>query len=290
MKLIADSGSTKTAWCLIDARGEQHEYRTQGINPYQQTEDEIRAVVEEELLTQLSAGDVSALTSGSEDLQIYFYGAGCTPEASPRVERALQMAIKSATAIEVRSDMLGAARALCGNSPGIVAILGTGSNSCYYDGNGIVSNVSPLGYVLGDEGSGAYIGKRLIGDVLKGQLPADLCEAFLRESGESAASIIQKTYKGSNPRRFLAGFAPFCLQHREHPSMHAFLLDCFAQFFRRNLSSYPSLPVNLVGSVAFYFQQEITEAAAANGYGIGLVMKEPIQALTKYHVQNVICS
>lgn len=283
MKLIADSGSTKTAWCLIDNENEQHFYKTQGINPYQQTEEEIRHIVECDLCSQLCDNHIRSVKFDIKDLQIYFYGAGCTPEAKPRVESVLHKVFQAPAQILVESDMLGAARALCGDSDGIVAILGTGSNSCLYDGSRIVSNVSPLGYILGDEGSGAYIGKRLLGDVLKRQLPDDICKAFFEETKETQASIIQKTYSGKVPRRFLAGFTYFCYSHREHKAIHALLLDCFTQFFVRNISAYPRRQVNLVGSVAFYFRKEIEEAAAVLGYTVGNVLKDPILGLIKYH-------
>ena len=137
MKLIADSGSTKTAWCLMTDESRQTQVTTQGINPYQQTEEDIVAVIRNELLPQIA-------TNTESGLKIHFYGAGCTPEASPKVAKALQQVFGQESRVEVQSDMLGAARALCGHQPGIVAILGTGSNSCQYDGEKIKANISPL--------------------------------------------------------------------------------------------------------------------------------------------------
>ncbi len=292
MKLIADSGSTKTAWCLIDDEGNKQFCNTQGINPFQQSENDICRVMKFELLPyiiqilqQKGSQQKGILTRGistGDSLEIYFYGAGCTPEAAPKVETAMRQLFRDAI-IEVQSDMLGAARGLCGNQPGIVAILGTGSNSCYYNGTKIQKNVSPLGFILGDEGSGAYIGKRLVGDVLKRQLPDEICERFFEETHETAASIIQKTYREAFPNRFLASFSPFCALHRDDPAIRTLLLDCFRQFFIRNIASYEGTTVHIVGSVGYIFQEEIKTVAEMLGYTIGNVLKEPLKGLIDYH-------
>lgn len=281
MKLIADSGSTKTAWCLMDERGDRQLFMTQGINPFQQTEEEIYGVMRDELLRQVEG--IGMAVDSEDGLEVFFYGAGCTREAAPKVESALRRAVGNDAVIAVESDMLGAARALCGDEAGVVAILGTGSNSCLYDGRGIVSNVSPLGFILGDEGSGAYIGKRLVGDVLKRQLPDEVCKAFFEETRETAASIIQKTYREAFPSRFLASLSPFCARHRDDEAVHELLVDSFTQFFVRNIAAYGMRTVNFVGSVAFYYQQEIRESATALGYTVGRVLKEPLQGLASYH-------
>ncbi len=278
MKLIADSGSTKTAWCLLAADESQMLLQTQGINPFLQAESEICDVLQGELLPQLPPQGFS-----DDQLEIYFYGAGCTPEASPKVASALRTVISADAQVEVQSDMLGAARGLCGNVPGIVAILGTGSNSCYYDGERIIKNVSPLGFILGDEGSGAYIGKRLVGDVLKHQLPAEICTLFMDETGLTAPDIIQRTYREPFPNRFLASLSPFCARHRDDDAIRALLIDCFRQFFLRNISAYDGSTVNLVGSVGYYYQPEIKAVAAMLGYNVGNVLKEPLQGLIAYH-------
>ena len=296
MKLIADSGSTKTAWCLLGEGNEKTFVKTQGINPFQQQVGDIERVLAEELLPELMKSAQRDMFANATVLEVYFYGAGCTPEAAPKVEEALCRTLQEspkALRIEVRSDMLGAARALCHRNPGIVAILGTGANSCLYDGQEIVANVSPLGYILGDEGSGAYIGKRLVGDVLKCQFPEDVCRMFYEETQETTASIIQKTYREPLANRFLASLSPFCLRHRDHPAIHAFLLDCFRQFFIRNIQAYAAVPidsleyapstVHFVGSVAHYYQPELTEAAASLGYAVGRVLQAPIDGLVTFH-------
>lgn len=280
MTLIADSGSTKTAWCLTE--DSNHVIYTQGINPFQQTEEEIICVLRHELMPALP-------TINSQVSSVHFYGAGCTPEKAPLVANALRQTISAPTTIHVESDMLGAARSVCQHTSGIVCILGTGSNSCLYDGEQLHPGNPALGYILGDEGSGAYIGKRLVGDILKRQLPEDIQQLFFEETQENQASIIQKVYRTPLPNRFLASLSPFCVRHREHPAIHQFLLDCFQQFFLRNILTAPwmheakTLPIHFVGSIAYYYQQELHETAAPLGLHIGNIVQAPLQGLVTYH-------
>lgn len=194
MRLIADSGSTKTAWHIGHT-----DFETQGINPFHQQEDVISHILHDELLPQLPAEAVVT--------EVSFYGAGCTQQMSPRLVDALHEALSPAVVVEVGSDMLGAARALCGKSEGIACILGTGANSCLYDGTDIVANISPLGYILGDEGSAAYIGKRLVGDVLKQQMPRQVCQLFFDETHHTAASIVETCIGDHLPTVSLASSA-----------------------------------------------------------------------------------
>lgn len=282
MILIADSGSTKTAWCLVE--DPEHIIYTQGINPFQQNEEEICAVLQHELLPNLQL-----LTLNSQLSIVNFYGAGCTPEKAPIVACALRQVIGATATIHVESDMLGAARSVCQRQPGIVCILGTGSNSCYYDGRTLHAGNPALGYILGDEGSGAYIGKRLVGDILKKQLPEDIQRLFFEETHETQANIIQRVYRTPLPNRYLASLSPFCARHREHPAIHAFLLDCFGQFFQRNIQAAPwnqeatQLPIHFVGSIAHYYQSELAEAAQQHGYTIGNIVQAPLEGLVQYH-------
>ena len=206
--------------------------------------------------------------------------------------QALRQVVSTTATIHVESDMLGAARGLCGRQPGIVAILGTGSNSCFYDGRNLHPGIPALGYILGDEGSGAYIGKRLVGDILKHQLPDDICQLFFDETHETQANIIQRVYRTSMPNRYLASLSPFCARHREHPAIHDFLLDCFGQFFRRNIipltSNHnliaPSLStVHFIGSIAHYYRAELSEAATCCGYSVGTILQSPLEGLIEYH-------
>ena len=255
--LTADSGSTKTEWHYVGADGQAHVYSTDGINPYYQTSAEIVRQVETQLLPYLSQFPTV----------IRFYGAGCSPEKAPIVKNALQTLFPSAQ-IEVGSDLLGAARITCGTQPGIVGILGTGSNSCYYDGTSIKQNISPLGYILGDEGSGAVLGKLLVGDVLKNQLPEELKKAFLQRFQVTPADIIEQVYRRPFPNRYLAKFSVFYAEHPESSELQALLKQSFDAFVRRNLLQYPEvthLPLHFVGSIAFHYADVLKEVLAEHG-------------------------
>ena len=283
MILIADSGSTKTAWCLTDGSTKQGKtVQTQGINPYHQSGEEICAVLRHELYPQI-AENADCIE------HIFFYGAGCTKEKSPMVTNALRNTINPSARISVESDMLGAARSVCGHQEGIVCILGTGSNSCYYDGRQLHKGIPALGYILGDEGSGAYIGRRLVSDILKCQLPDDIRLRFFDETKETEATIIQKVYRAPFPNRYLASLSPFCHRHRSHPAIHALLLDCFSQFFIRNILAASwgcsrFLPaVHFVGSIAFYYQSELAEAALSHNLQLGTIVQSPLEGLVQYH-------
>lgn len=279
MKLIADCGSTKIDWCILSSKLEKQLF-TLGMNAVMLTEEEMRQRFAMELVPELGeyAGKVT---------EIYFYGAGClADEVCSNVARALRANIPTATAVEVYTDLLAAARALCGNEPGIACIMGTGSNSCLYDGKAIVQNVSPLGYILGDEGSGAVLGKLFLGDVLKNQLPADICAQFLHEYDLDRLTIIRRVYKEPQPNRFLASVTPFLYKNIAVPEIHSLVLGSFRAFFRRNVCQYEhfaSHPVSFIGSVAYYFREVLEEAAAAEGCTVGKITISPMEGLLKFH-------
>jgi len=276
MRLIADSGSTKTDWCWAGG-GQAQVCATQGINPFHQSEVVILDILSRELVPQLPSQAVVD--------EICFYGAGCTKEKSGIVAEALKTVFPSATHLFVGSDMLGAARAVCLHEEGIACILGTGANSCLYDGTDIVSNVSPLGYILGDEGSAAYIGKRLVGDVLKCQFSAEVCDLFFQETHLDGPTIINKVYREPMPNRFLGQTSQFCQHHRDNSEIHRFLIDCFTQFFVRNVKNYhrDDLPIHFVGSIAAVYEAELRDAATSLGLSIGKIIKAPLEGLLAYH-------
>lgn len=267
-ELFADSGSTKTDWLLMIDGEAMGRLRSQGINPYILDEHEIEQILEKEVRPELPEVQFD---------RISFYGAGCRPESAGILCSALKKYFNAEQYI-VDSDILGAARLLCKNQAGIVGILGTGANSCFYDGTRIVENISPLGYILGDEGSGAALGKRLIGDVYKHQLPADICADFLDTYKLSVAEILQRTYRSPLPNRFLASFAPFLNRHRGNSAIHDLLVDEFQSFFRRNICLYghTDVSVHFVGSIAFYFRQELEIACQSCGYELGKVRRSPL--------------
>lgn len=276
MKLIADSGSTKTEWGRVGDSGCQSLF-TQGINPFHQDSETIRQILTDELLPQLN----------EPVTEIYFYGAGCTKEASPKLKTILEDVFHCTA--EVNSDMLGAARALLQKNAGIACILGTGANSCYYDGREIVKNVSPLGYILGDEGSGAYIGKRLVGDILKEQFSPSTCQLFFDETSLSAADIINKVYRQPMPNRFLGQVSQFCQRHLDIPEVKEFVMDCFRQFFIRNIANYiktipdASHTCSFVGSVAWAYEDVIRQVASSFDCEVSTIMRNPLQGMVQFH-------
>lgn len=267
--LIADSGSTKTDWMLQQNNQTVAHFATQGINPFMLGQIEIENILRTELLTAIDF---------KQPTEVRFYGAGCRGEQCQVVAAALRAVLPGVQQVKVGSDLLGAACALFGTNDGVACILGTGSNSGLFVGGELVQNVSPLGYILGDEGSGAVLGRRLVGDVLKHQLPNELCDAFEATYHLSGDAIIQRVYKQPFANRFLASFAPFLSAHRAHPAIQALLIDEFKRFFVRNVATYqrPDLKVSFVGSIAYYFQAELQAAAQATGFKIGRIIKNPL--------------
>lgn len=289
MILIADSGSTKVHWCLMAANGHTAEFITDGINPLFQTSDAMRNSICNQLLPQMA----SMLWAGTVS-HVFFYGAGCTPEKSPFVEKAIKSVFKKAK-VFVASDMLGATRGLLGHEKGVACILGTGSNSCLYDGEQIVKNVPSLGFILGDEGSAATLGKRLVSDLLKNQLGDDLKERFLSQYAINQADVIEHVYRQPFPNRWLANLARFCAENIDDPRIHDLVYDHFAQFVKRNISQYytseeqkQSMPVGFVGSIAFYYRPVLEQVMSDYGFRVGQILQDPIPGLVEYHRGDVV--
>jgi Predicted N-acetylglucosamine kinase len=278
MILIADSGSTKTDWSVVEDGKFIKSVFSKGINPFFQTEEEIADELTTSLLPELNGHTIQS---------VVFYGAGCTPEKQPVIKNAITRVL-SVSDIEVNTDLLAAAHGVCGKEAGIVCILGTGSNSCFYDGEKIVANISPLGFILGDEGSGAVLGKLLVGDVLKNQLSDQLKEKFFQQFNLTMPEIIDRVYRKPFPNRFLAGFSPFLAEHIGKPEIRAIVEGSFRSFFKRNVMQYDyhTYQVHLVGSVAYYFQEIIRNVAAECGIQIGRIMRQPMEGLISYHSEN----
>lgn len=279
MILIADSGSTKTDWCIVLNDTLIKRIETKGINPFFQTEEEIRQALTASLLPQLPEGTFNS---------VHFYGAGCTLEKAPVLRRAIADSLPVVGNIKAHSDMLAAARGLCGYDAGIACILGTGSNSCFYDGREIVSNISPLGFILGDEGSGAVLGKLLVGDVLKNQLPPAIKEAFLKEFDLTAPEIIDRVYRQPFPNRFLASLSPFIARHLDEPALRTLVFNSFIAFLRRNVMQYDyeHFTVHFIGSVAHCYKEILQEAAQETGVRIGKILQSPMEGLIEYHCEQ----
>lgn len=284
MKLIVDSGSTKTDWCFADSSDVYVLVHTDGINPVVQSYDEMLSVVQEQMLPRAKQ---QSLDLASLD-EVYFYGAGCTPELRLAVEKALRVAVDEKPSVYVDSDLLAAARALCGTDSGIACILGTGSNSCYYDGEGIKEHTPALGYILGDEGSGAVLGRNFINGILKGTLSRELRDVFFDEYHTSQADIINKVYHSAMPNRFLASLSKFILPHIDDESLEALVVRNFENFIISNIRNYSEAKpvINAVGSVAFLYRKQLEQAAMLQGYELGKILKSPLEGLLDYHFAN----
>lgn len=270
MILLADSGSTQCTW-IADDGVRMRTLRTRGINAVQHSDEQILSSLAE--LPRLGA--VAA---------VRFYGAGCGrsfPKTSERLRQLLAHHFGTQE-VTVESDLTGAARALWGHGEGIACILGTGSNSCLCRGGEIVRQVPPLGYILGDEGSGAALGRGLLNGIFKGHIP--LRDEFLAETGLSYEEIIRRVYREPYANRFLASFAPFIRAHIDSPEIRELVLRSFRDFASRNLSRYPAeLPVSLLGGVAAHFEALLREALEAEGRRVETIVESPAEGLLKYH-------
>lgn len=271
--LIADSGSTKCEWAAIGG-GEPERLRTAGINAVQQPDETIDGVL-------------AGLPASWRPERIRFYGAGCGetfPEATARLRAALSRRFPGVEA-EVESDLTGAARALFGRGAGIACILGTGSNSCSYDGRRIVRQVPPLGYILGDEGSGAVLGRMLAGDLLKGTaFDRKMVRRFYEAHSLTYEELIRRVYREPAANRFLASFVPFIREHIAHPDMERLVGRAFDAFVERNLCAYPrELPAGAVGGVAYCFAPQLREALRRGGFRAAKILRSPLDALIEYH-------
>ena len=276
MILIADSGSTKTEWVLCEGNNIASRIRTQGLNPTQQSAEDISAILKAELKDKID-------TEAPEE--IHFYGAGCAySNANSRMQDALESIFKTRQ-ININSDLLAAARALCGHEEGIACILGTGSNSCLFDGKDIVENTPSLGYILGDEGSGAHLGRQLISDCIKKQLSKTLIDKFMTQYNLDIATILERVYRTPLPNRWLASFTPFLYENRKNADIHMLLKHCFTQFFKRNTMVYRRswLPIHIIGGIGTSFSAEIKETAENLGLSIGKIVESPMSGLIEYH-------
>lgn len=279
MKLIADSGSTKTDWRLIKADNSFEQTTTVGLNPYYISVQQIQSVISKDELLLKNSAEVKL---------IYFYGSGCSSEEKKRVIITTLSNIFKNAEIEVQHDLLGVARALCGREAGIAAILGTGSNSCEYDGKQIVANIPSLGFILGDEGSGAHLGKELLRAFAYGELPEDLKNKFDFRYKTSISEILENTLQKPMANRYTAGFAKFLFHNINHPFISNIVINCFTEFFDRHICKYRShknVPLHFVGSIAYYFGDRLRYVAEEKGIVLGNILEKPIAALTLYHHQ-----
>jgi glucosamine kinase len=276
--LIADSGATKAEWCLVN-NGRKKTIFTQGISPYFLNTEQIIQLLNNEL-----RGKIRVQVD-----QIYYYGTGCAnPQNALSIKKALQKVFPG-TRVQVQTDLMAAARAVCGNEKGIACILGTGSNSCYYNGRKIVKNSPGIGYILGDEGSGAYLGKKVIQYYLYDTFDEDLRARFDAKFVTTPVEILDNVYKKPLANRYMAGFAMFLAENRGHYMIENIIEDALNDFFFQHLCKYAEVwkhPVSFIGSVAFGFKDVILELCNSYEFEPGVILKNPMEGLVKFHKEK----
>jgi N-acetylglucosamine kinase-like BadF-type ATPase len=277
MILIADSGSSKTDWLLIKDNQTIENIETPGINPFFQKTEEIT-----EMLLSVFPEEIK-----KQKAEIHFYGAGCIKGKTDSIIRNALKTVFPLAETEVEDDMLGAARSLLGNQAGIACILGTGSNSCKYDGEKIIDKIPPLGFILGDEGSGAWLGKIFLNNYFKRAIPADLKAITDSELKLEMPKVLSAVYKEEYPSRYLAGFSKFIIKNGNHPYIKKLIRNGFDAFLTNNVekySGYKSLPVNFVGSIAFYYADLLRDVAKSKYIKVSKILHKPIEGLIEYHL------
>ncbi len=278
--LLADSGSTKTEWRLIRAGHPPLSVRTDGLNPYFQDEARLTQTIQDQLVPTLP----TAITAVS----VFFYGAGCTsPATETRMATAIRAAIPGVATVSVASDLLGAARSVAGTQLGVVCILGTGANACFFDGQQIITPSRSLGFWLGDEGSGGNLGKRLVTAYLHGLLPPHLHQRFAQTHPDvDRLRVLDHAYNQPYPNRYFAGFAPFLSAHKDDPFVRPFVETAFTDFLNlyvAPLRAPTNVPVHFVGSVAFIFSDWLTDLLIRHNWQPGLFSQAPMDGLAAYH-------
>lgn len=279
MILIADSGSTKAQWILLD-KGNSYEAFTQGFNPYFQTS----RIIEDAVLNELTA-DILRHAKSAE-LTLYYYGAGCSSAEKVEVVKSALSNIFNNAKIHVEHDLLASARALCGREEGIACIIGTGSNSCYYDGNAVKENIPSVGYFFGDYGSAGHIGKTLIQAYFDDALPPDLRKTFSKMKDFDREYILDNVYQKPMPNRFLASYGKITAEFISHAYIRSLIKKCFAAFLEFQVEKYSKhkeLPINFVGSVAFNNKELLFEVLQERGLKPGFILKSPMSGLVKFH-------
>ncbi|GAB6122560.1 ATPase [Dysgonomonas termitidis] len=280
MIILADGGSTKVDWRFVEYNKETKQVFTKGANPFFRTREDISKEI---------SATIKPIINGHNVKAVHFFGAGC---ASPDKNQIIRDAIAdniNTTDIEVDSDLLAAAKGLCGTNKGIACILGTGSNSCYYNGEEIEKSVSPLGYVLGDEGSGAVIGRLFLGACLKNQLTAGLKEKFLKEFDLTPALILDRVYKQPMANRFLASLSPFLIENIDDKTIYDLVYNAFKDFFVKNVMQYDYQhnEAHFTGSVAYHYQEILRKAGSSLNITIGSIEQSPMAGLIRYYTNLI---
>ncbi len=280
MIIVADSGGSKIDWRLLKKDGTIGQANSVGFNPYYQPIEHLKTITEESLLPQVQ----------EEVSKIFFYGTGVSSEKNVQSIQAVFLNYFPKATIEVGWDLLAAARALCGHEPGIACILGTGSNSCLYDGEKIIDNVANLGWILADEGSGTYLGKQLVFNYFRKEMPETLAKQFQARFPWSREEVLEKVYQQEKPGAFLASFAKFIFQHLKEPYCYQLAYQAFSDFFENNImkyENYANLKVHFTGSIGFYFSDVVRQVANDKGITVKNILEGPIAGLTLYHQKDL---
>jgi glucosamine kinase len=284
MILIADSGSTSTDWKLLSPilKTELTSVRSKGLNPFHKTLDEIIEVIKHELIPY-----ILPYSSCDQIHKIYFYGSGCSEEGKKKIVADCLKSIFTNAMIIVDHDTMASAIACCGDDEGIACILGTGSNSCVYDGKNIIKTLPSLGYMLGDEGSGSHIGKGFLQLYLKNKLSKELEEVFYTKYKLTASDVLDHLYRKEKPGTFISGFAPFVIEHQTDKDMQKIIQNSFHAFFDEFILPYPeskTFPINFVGSIASLLSDNLRVIGKQRGYKIQRIVRYPIESLAEYHL------
>lgn len=275
-KLIADSGSTKTEWCLLK-NNKPTLFTTQGMSPYFVNAEQVAEIIKTEVFPFLKKNEID---------EIHFYGTGCKNPANLKMFKKVFGKIFSGASVEVDNDLSAAAKALCGNEKGIACILGTGSNSCYYNGKRIAKNSPGIGFILGDEGSGAYLGKKVVQHYMYNLLDEDLRARFDAKFVTTDSEILEAVYKKPLPNRYLASFAIFLAENRGHYMIENIIEDGINDFFYTHIITYresPKLPVHFTGGIAFGFKDVVEQLCKNYDLQLGSILRSPMDGLVRYH-------
>lgn len=277
MIIVAESGSTKTEFIGFAEGHEKLYFKTAGFNPYVQSREEILGIIKNEVFPYLKDKMVE---------KIFFYGAGCSTEENRKLMYSCFKNFFNLSAIEIEHDLIAAARGIWHKESGIVAILGTGSNSCVYNGESVVKNIPSLGYILGDEGSGAHMGKKVVSDFIYRKMPEKLMKKLKLEYQMNTEKALNKVYKSESPNRWLASFSFFIRDNIKEEYCRELVLTSLRAFFDCHISQYEEyrqLPLGVAGSIAFHYKDFLKQVSEEYGFNLARIEKSPIEALVNYH-------